>query len=477
MLQQMAEKSSMPIEFRGGYINKNLANEVFSHVDAIVVPSIWAENSPLVIHEAQACKIPVITANYGGMAEYVQHKVNGLHFQHRNVDSLQEQLQWAIDHPEELKSYGQVGYLYSEDGTVPNIQDHGNELLKMYRSLLAPKNTLWRITIDTNPEDCNLHCIMCEEHSPFSKYIDQLYQETGSRKRRMPIEWLDKIMEQADSTGIKEIIPSTMGEPLIYSAIERIYDFAKEKNIKINLTTNGTFPRKSLVEWAKIIIPHTSDVKISWNGATKETAELVMKGIDFNQVMHNTKAFISLRDQHYRETGYYCRITFQLTFMQNNMHELAEIVKLAASLNVDRVKGHHLWDHFEEIKTLSMKYDTAAIERWNQFVQEAHAAAERYRRPNGEKVLLENIIPIEPDKQNEIPESYNCPFLNKELWISATGKISPCCAPDKLRDELGDFGNIQTHTISEVLSSDAYSKLVSDYKTRSLCKTCNMRKP
>ena len=27
----------------------------------------------------------------------------------------------------------------------------------------------WRITFDTNPDDCNLRCIMCEEHSIYSK--------------------------------------------------------------------------------------------------------------------------------------------------------------------------------------------------------------------------------------------------------------------------------------------------------------------
>jgi hypothetical protein len=27
----------------------------------------------------------------------------------------------------------------------------------------------WRITFDTNPDDCNLSCIMCEEHSIYSK--------------------------------------------------------------------------------------------------------------------------------------------------------------------------------------------------------------------------------------------------------------------------------------------------------------------
>jgi glycosyltransferase involved in cell wall biosynthesis len=40
--------------------------------DAIVVPSVWVENSPLVIHEAQQARVPVITADVGGMAEYVR---------------------------------------------------------------------------------------------------------------------------------------------------------------------------------------------------------------------------------------------------------------------------------------------------------------------------------------------------------------------------------------------------------------------
>ena len=38
---------------------------VFNRVDAIVVPSVWVENSPLVIHEAQQARVPVITAATG----------------------------------------------------------------------------------------------------------------------------------------------------------------------------------------------------------------------------------------------------------------------------------------------------------------------------------------------------------------------------------------------------------------------------
>ena len=86
-------------------------------------------------------------------------------------------------------------------------------------------------------------------------------------------------------------------------------------------------------------MPNTTDIKISWNGATKETSEKIMKGIDFDKAIQNVKEFIKYRDEHCANTGYFCRVTLQLTFMQNNMHELAAIVKLAASLGVDEVKA------------------------------------------------------------------------------------------------------------------------------------------
>lgn len=475
-LQAFAKDSPNPIHFKGEYINQNLANEVFSQVDCIVVPSIWGENSPLVIHEAQACKIPVITANFGGMKEYVEHKVNGFLFEHRNVDSLAEQLHFALHNSQELKQLGEKGYLFSSDGSVPNIQAHCKELEEIYQHF-TPSKGFWRLTIDTNPEDCNLKCIMCEEHSPYSDFIPNLYKETGIKRRRMKFETVQAIFEQAEKLGVTEIIPSTMGEPLLYKEFDQIFALSQKHNIKINLTTNGTFPKKTVWEWAKLIVPNTTDVKISWNGATQATSQKVMLGIDFEKSIENVKTFIQYRDEYLAETGYFCRVTFQLTFMQNNMHELADVVKLAASLGVDRVKGHQLWAHFDEIKDLSMKATNDSVLAWNGYVKAAYEAQEKFRKPNGEKVILENIIPLHENEEIEVPADYECPFLMKELWISATGKISPCCAPDNLRKALGDFGNIENTSIEAVLKSDIYQNLVQNYKQIPLCKTCNMRKP
>ena len=124
-----------------------------------------------------------------------------------------------------------------------------------------------------------------------------------------------------------------------------------------------------------------------------------------------------------------------------------------------------------------MKTSNDSIDSWNLYVQQAYDAQDEYRKPNGEKVILENIIPLTYNENKEVPDNYECPFLNKELWISATGKISPCCAPDNLRNSLGDFGNINETTIEDALQSTTYRELAKNYKSKPLCMTCNMRKP
>lgn len=144
-LKQLASKLDPEINQRihwmGEYANINIVSEVFNHCDAIVVPSIWGENSPLVIHEAQQAKVPVITANYGGMAEYVRHQVNGLLFKHRDVDSLAAAMQRFIDRPQEINRLGKRGYLYSADGQVPSIQHHVEILEQIYEQLMPSKSS------------------------------------------------------------------------------------------------------------------------------------------------------------------------------------------------------------------------------------------------------------------------------------------------------------------------------------------------
>jgi sulfatase maturation enzyme AslB (radical SAM superfamily) len=203
-----------------------------------------------------------------------------------------------------------------------------------------------------------------------------------------------------------------------------------------------------------------------------------MQGINFDKQIKNINELVKYRNEYYHKTGYYCSITFQLTFMLNNMHEITDIVKLAADFDIDRIKGHHLWTHFKEIENLSFESNYFSKQKWNEIVNLAYQNIEKYRKPNGNKILLQNFYYLKTDIVSEKQTNLgDCPFLDKELWISATGKISPCCAPDELRNNLGDFGFYPTTKLSDVLNSKNYKELVRNYKNHYICKNCLMRKP
>jgi molybdenum cofactor biosynthesis enzyme MoaA len=173
----------------------------------------------------------------------------------------------------------------------------------------------WRITFDTNPDDCNLHCIMCEEHSPYSPLQRERIQ-AGRPKRRMDISLIRRVLEESQGTPLREIIPSTMGEPLIYRYMDEIIDLCAQYGVKLNLTTNGTFPGRGAQAWAERIVPVASDVKISWNGARKETQESIMLGTRWENVLENVRSFIRVRDAYAADGANRCRVTFQLTFLE-----------------------------------------------------------------------------------------------------------------------------------------------------------------
>ncbi|XXY48867.1 glycosyltransferase [Sorangium sp. So ce269] len=482
--QRLPGDAAARVEWLPEYRNQDIVRDVFDRVDCIVVPSIWVENSPLVIHEALEARVPVITAKAGGMAEYVHHEVNGLLFEHRDPASMARQMQRLADDPALARRLGQRGYAQLESGHVPDLAGHIEAMERIYADVIArrdaarlvPRQGPWRITFDTNPDTCNLRCIMCEEHSPYSP-LQEARKAAGKPRRLMPIDLVRRVIAQSAGHGLREVIPSTMGEPLLYDHFDEIVDLCREHGVKLNLTTNGTFPRRGAREWAERLVPITSDVKISWNGATRQTHELVMLGSRWEAVLENVQAFIAVRDAHAAAGGNRCRVTFQLTFLEANVAELADIVRLAVRLGVDRVKGHHLWAHFEEIKPLSMRRDAGSIRRWNEAVLAAREAASEQVLPNGKQVLLENIFLLDESAAEDLAPGGRCPFLGEEVWVSAEGRFDPCCAPDAQRRTLGNFGNLHEVELMEIWNGEAYQRMLATYRNRALCLGCNMRRP
>lgn len=137
MARRLPPETGARIQWMPEYQNQHIIPDVLDRVDAVVVPSIWMENSPLVIHEAQQARVPVITADVGGMAEYVHHEVNGLVFEHRNPMDLSVQMQRLADDPDFARRLGARGYVQSDTGDVTGIDEHVRAVEAIYARALG----------------------------------------------------------------------------------------------------------------------------------------------------------------------------------------------------------------------------------------------------------------------------------------------------------------------------------------------------
>ncbi len=127
------ESEKKTVKYYGRYESHELKS-LMAEIDWVVVPSIWWENSPLVIQEAFKFGRPVICADIGGMAEKVTHGVNGLHFRARNPVALADCLQQAatVD--------GLWDQLYRNIQPPLSVADQAARLMSVYAGLIASRS-------------------------------------------------------------------------------------------------------------------------------------------------------------------------------------------------------------------------------------------------------------------------------------------------------------------------------------------------
>ena len=94
------------IHFLGSQTSEQV-HLLMSQAQFLVMPSIWYEGFPMVLVEAFAHGVPVICSRLGGMAEIVEDRVTGLHFEAGNADDLAEKINWLIAHPYECEIMGE----------------------------------------------------------------------------------------------------------------------------------------------------------------------------------------------------------------------------------------------------------------------------------------------------------------------------------------------------------------------------------
>jgi glycosyltransferase involved in cell wall biosynthesis len=133
--QEVKRKASnLPnVRFIGKIDHSNIS-QVYQQLDCLIVPSIWPENSPITILEAQAYGVPVIASDVKGIADLIQHGANGLIFGNQNAHDLASQIARCLASPE------LVNKLANKSRLVKSIQEDARDISKLYKESFSNKS-------------------------------------------------------------------------------------------------------------------------------------------------------------------------------------------------------------------------------------------------------------------------------------------------------------------------------------------------
>lgn len=112
-----------------GFQDTVALDQLIQESQAVVVPSIWFENAPMVVYESLALGTPVIASNRGGLPELIQEGKNGLLFEPGDANALATAIHSLTSQPPLQIAKNQY-----------NKEFHLNQLEQLYEASITSQN-------------------------------------------------------------------------------------------------------------------------------------------------------------------------------------------------------------------------------------------------------------------------------------------------------------------------------------------------
>jgi radical SAM protein with 4Fe4S-binding SPASM domain len=302
-----------------------------------------------------------------------------------------------------------------------------------YLSKLIKQPIQWGYPIAFSVEpttSCNLRCPQCPSG------LRSFTRETGS----LELETYKNIIDQLYRTS-GYITLYFQGEPYLNKNFNAIVNYAYQKKMYTATSSNAHYFNKENAE--SIIKSGIDRLIISIDGIDQETYSKYRIGGSIDKVIKGTQALVEAKKNLKSKTPH---IIWQFIVFRHNEHQLEDIKKMAAEVDVDELS----------IKTAQI-YE---FETGNDLIP----SNENYSRY----------------KKDENGYRFKNKLLNHcwKLWSSCVftwnGQVVPCCFD---KDAHYQLGSINSKSFKEIWQGDAYQKfrsqLVKGRKHIDICKNCS----
>lgn len=305
------------------------------------------------------------------------------------------------------------------------------------------------IYVEIGPSgSCNHRCIFCAfDYVGYKK----VFLDTKVLKRRL--------LEMAKG-GVKSILYSGEGEPLLHKDMADIILHTKRVGIDAALATNGVLLDKNI---SQKCLSALTWVKVSLNAGTKQTHAKIHccnKG-DFDRIIQNLKDAVRIK----KKRKLACTIGVQMLFLPENCNEVAVLASILKKIGVDYLVVKPFSQHPMSRHKLSKSFHYKDYFRLEEKLN-------KYSNKNFKVVFrLHTMEKIEGSRAYK--HCFGIPFW---AHIDATGNVWACSA--RLGNPNYLFGNIYSKSFKAICNSKRRRDIINRISTKldtSVCrKACRL---
>lgn len=298
--------------------------------------------------------------------------------------------------------------------------EYGNRKLYQFKSLLgkglSPDMAFPELISLEVSSICNLSCIHCPPH--IKEFIEATRKHT-----HMDYDLFNRMMDEIDLYGKREIALHKDGEPLIHPEIIKIIERVKKSQPHyVYITTNGHYLKPEITD---AILANKIDTINFSIGAYSEEFYGKVRGRGFDKVISNIKSFL----ESVLKSNWKPKITVQII----NLPEYNEMKS-----------------EIKEFKKYWADFD-AEIDVWEKLTWGTLPSNEKFRY------------------------RYPCYSLWNSVFINSNGIVTPCCMDWK--QEL-DIGNVANESIKEIWAGKKLRSLRETHINNKehqidICNSCN----
>lgn len=244
------------------------------------------------------------------------------------------------------------------------------------------------------------------------------------------------------------------GEPLLNKQLFDMVKYASSKNILVRFNTNGMLLNEERIQ--AILEVGLFELRVSMDGASKESNYIMRKGLCFQKVVDNISLLMRKRGS--RTTPL---VNVWMLLTNNNINELKEMVDLCTAMGVDGLKVQTKLSTRDDFD-IEKKVMEDTIDINTSVFQNIIAETKEKAKKSG--LDLEIITNKWRTKENP------CWWLWNSAYISSDGYVVPCSIindPAKI-----NFGNIKDRSFYDIWESDEYNEFRKKTLQLNICKLC-----